>query len=293
MRIHLHLGAHKTATTFLQSQLRRNLGALEAAGIIFPSQKTFQEGFSHYFSALIYAYPYLSMAVTPVLERRMQRFLAAEKASRMAILSDENIAGMLVFNHRQGALYNNIGNRARLMASVLRDHEVHYFFAIRSYKDFLPSAYLQLATNGREPAYEKYLASFDVDKHGWTETVGTLAEAVGRENLTVWTYEAFSRNARRIFEFLAPGVDLDLEVDDSSRVVLPSMTVKGLRVMQALERKFSRQELSRISKMMRRMKFDEPNPRLAIEDAGMIAHLQGVYARDIEAIGRMGINFLS
>jgi len=293
MRIHLHLGAHKTATTFVQSQLRRNLGVLQKAGFIFPAQKTFQEGFGRYFNTLIHAYPFLSVAITPMLEHRMDAFLAKEKATSTAILSDENLAGMLVINHRQGGLYRNVGNRMRLMTSVLRKHEVRYFFAIRSYKDFLPSAYLQLATNGREPDYQKYLQSFDVEKHGWTEAVAAIAEAVGRENLTVWTYEAFSRDARRIFERLAPGVNLDLEIDDSNRVVLPSMTVKGLKVMQALEGKFSRHELSKISKMMRRVKFDEPNPRLAIEDADMIARLQAVYGHDIEAIGRMGINLIA
>jgi hypothetical protein len=291
MKVHVHLGAHKTATTYLQRQLQRNITSLTAAGIFCPHQKTLQDAFGRYFNALVHLYPYAGLAIRPFLEGKIDALVGSAGAPSSAILSDENLAGMLAFNHKQGGLYRNVGRRTGLLASVLARHKPHFYFAIRSYKDFLPSAYLQLATNGREPEYQAYLDSFDLEKYGWTAAVRQIADTVGAENLTVWTYEKFARDNRSIFDLLVPGVELDIEADQSRRVVLPSMTMKGLRVMQAIEGKFSKPELARIAKVMRRFHFDEPNPRLGIEDPVLIARLNALYRADCAAIGEMGVAF--
>jgi hypothetical protein len=291
MKVHVHLGAHKTATTYLQRQLQRNTAILEANGIFCPQQKTFQEAFGRYFNALVHAYPYGGLAIRPFLERKIDQLVRSAGTPSSAILSDENLAGMLAFNHKQGGLYRQVGRRTALLAAVLAPHKPHFYFAIRSYKDFLPSAYLQLATNGREPEYQAYLDSFDVEKYGWTAAIRQIVDSVGAENLTVWTYEKFARDNRSIFDLLVPGVELDIEADQSKRVVLPSMTLKGLRVMQAIEGKLSKSELGRIGKVMRRFRFDEPNPRLGIEDPAMIARLDALYMADRKAIASMGVSF--
>ncbi|MBX9459234.1 MAG: hypothetical protein KL863_26090 [Rhizobium sp.] len=205
------------------------------------------------------------------------------------LLSDENLAGTIGANYLFGRLYPWAGMRARMLVGVLSGHDTHYFICIRSYPDYLVSSWLQLASKGKPPAFEKYVEKFSPERRGWAELVADLAQAVGRDRLTVWTYDWFAEDPHRVFALLAPDMDFVVAEEELKREILPSLTIKGLNVISLLEEHLTRPEIRRMSRLVRNFQFDEPNPKLEITDPALIAAYESKFRRDLEAIRALGV----
>jgi hypothetical protein len=291
MKIHVHLGAHKTATTFIQSQLHDNRVALAQTGIGVVELAEIRKKFSHGFEILNRFDPFWAPVVRPLLARRLNALLEKHRDKEVVILSDENLAGLIRVNYISGGLYRSLGKRAGLLKKLLAGHDVRFFFAIRPYPDYLTSSYLQLASRGRAPSFSRYLSRLPQTMPGWGAAVTDLSGAVGAESLTVWTYEWFKQDPARLLGLLAPGSSLEVPEQELRREVLPSLTRKGFEVLQRLEGQLSRGELQRMGKLLRAFPFDEPNERLDITDPGLLAAYDAKYAGEIANIRKLGVSF--
>lgn len=289
MKIHVHLGVHKTATTFIQSQLHDNRLALKKGRIGCAGIWAVRKRFTREFDRLSWFDPVWRSITRPRLKRRLDSLLAEADGAGTFILSDENIIGLIAANYWLGRLYPRAGARVSILDRLLNGHEARYFLAIRRYPDYLTSSWLQLASRGRAPAFEKYRAKFSPDGPGWAELVADIAARVGADRLTVWTYDWFDADPSRVFALLAPGVPLAFPEAELKRDVLPSLTVKGLKVITALEDVLSPEELKQMSRLMRSFPFSEPNPRLEISDPALIAAYDRKYESDLERIRALGV----
>jgi hypothetical protein len=289
MKINVHLGVHKTATTFIQSQLHDNRTQLTDAGIAFCGIWHVRKTFTSAFDVMSWIDPMARPLIRTRLGRRLARVLPDTSGVETFILSDENLLGLISANHRLGSLYPNARRRVALLDALLAGHQVHYFLSIRRYPDYLTSSWLQLASRGKAPAFENYLSRFSPAGRGWAEVVADVARACGPDRLTVWTYDWFSDDPSRAFELLAPAARFEVPQGELRRDVLPSMTIKGLKVMTALEDLLSGRELKEFSRFIRTFPFDEPNPRLEIADAGLVAAYEDKYVRDLAAIRALGV----
>jgi hypothetical protein len=74
--------------------------------------------------------------------------------------------------------------------------------------------------------------------------------------------------------------------------VLPSMTLKGLKVLERLEGSLSRRERLAMARLLRNFDFDPPNPRLTIDDADLERRYEEAYRRDLAAISALDLRFL-
>ena len=289
MKVLVHLGVHKTATTFIQSQLANNRPVLAKKGFGMAGIWAVRRRFTNLFDRLSWFDPLWRFLTRPILRRRFDRLVRETEGVKTFLLSDENLAGTISANYFFGRLYPWAGMRARMLAGVLSGHDTHYFLCIRRYPDYLVSSWLQLASRGKPPAFEKYVEKFAPDGRGWAELVSDLARAVGKERLTVWTYDWFAEDPRRIFELLAPGTNFQPAEDELKREILPSLTIKGLNVIGLLEEHLTGAELKRMSRLVRNFEFDEPNPRLEITDPVLLAAYEARYRKDIEAIRTLGV----
>lgn len=290
MKIHVHLGVHKTATTFIQSQLHDNRALLAGGQIGFAGIWAVRRQFTNAFDRLSWLEPIWRRVTRPRLARKLQAILANHKKAETFILSDENLLGLISANYWLGRLYPRAGLRVRMLDDLLKGHDVRYFISLRRYPDYLTSSWLQLASRGKAPPFEKYRARFGPDKHGWAEVVGDIARACGPERLTVWTYDWFSDDPARVFELLAPGVSFAVPDEELRRDVLPSLTLKGLKVITQVKDHLSEIELKRLSRLMRTFPFDEPNLRLEITDAALLAAYEQKYQADLIEIRALGVD---
>jgi hypothetical protein len=146
-----------------------------------------------------------------------------------------------------------------------------------------------MASKGKAPSFERYLAKFPPSGPGWAEIITSIARACGPENVTVWTYDWFRDDPARVVSLLAPGMTFDIPEDELRRDVLPSLTTKGLKVMAALEDLLSAGERERMARLLRNFEFDEPNPRLEIADESLLAAYEAKYRTDLERIAAAGV----
>lgn len=289
MKVLVHLGVHKTATTFIQSQLANNRPVLAEKGFGMSGIWAVRRRFTNLFDRLAWFDPFWRFLTRPALRKRLDRLMIETPGAKTFLLSDENLTGTLAANYFFGRLYPWARMRTKMLEAVLSGHETHYFLCIRRYPDYLVSSWLQLATRGRPPAFEKYVEKFSPEGRGWAELVCDIAAAVGKEKLTVWTYDWFAEDPRRVFALLAPGTDFELAEEELAREILPSLTIKGLNVVSLLEEHLSKSELKRMSRLVRNFEFDEPNPKLEIGDPGLRAAYDAKFIRDLDRIRALGV----
>lgn len=293
MKVLVHLGVHKTATTFIQSQLANNRQALAEQGFGMAGIWAVRGRFTNRFDRLAWFDPVWRFLTRPALRRRLDGLMRESGEVGTFLLSDENLAGTIAANYLFGRLYPWIGMRARILSGLLAAHDLHVFLCIRRYPDYLVSSWLQLASKGKPPPFEKYVEKFPPEGRGWAEVVADLAAAVGPGRLTVWTYDWFAEDPQRVFALLAPGTDFVLAEEELKREILPSLTIKGLNVVSLLEEHLSRPELRRMSRLIRNFEFDEPNPRLEIADPGLLAAYDARYRKDLESIRALGVTLFA
>jgi len=291
MKILVHLGVHKTATTFIQSQLANNRAELSDKGYGVAGIWVVRKRFTYLFDKLSFFDPVWRFLTRPILRRRLERIIGKSSTADTFLLSDENLLGLISANYWRGALYPWAGMRVKILKSLFGARETHFFLCIRRYPDYLTSSWLQMASKGKAPAFDKYLEKFPPEGRGWSDIVGDIAGVCGAQNLTVWTYDWFSEDPARVFTLLAPGIDFTVPEKELKREILPSLTIKGLNVINQLEDHLSRGEIKRLSAIIRTFEFDEPNPRLEIGDPALIKAYDDKFRSDIERIRAMGVNF--
>lgn len=289
MKVLVHLGVHKTATTFIQSQLANNRQELAAKGFGMAGIWAVRKRFTNLFDRLAWFDPFWRFLTRPVLRRRLDRLVGESGPVDTFLLSDENLAGTIGANYLFGRLYPWAAMRARMLKGVLDGHDTHYFLCIRRYPDYLVSSWLQLATKGKPPAFERYVEKFSPDRRGWADLVADIANVVGRDRLTVWTYDWFAEDPQRVFALLTQGTDFVVAEEELGREILPSLTIKGLNVVSLLEEHLTKAELRRMSRLVRNFQFDEPNPKLEITDPALLAAYEAKFRRDLDAIRALGV----
>ncbi|WP_137158330.1 hypothetical protein [Rhizobium sp. FKL33] len=289
MRVNVHLGVHKTATTFIQAQLHDHRSLLADGSIRYAGISAVRHNFTTLFDRLAWTDALGGAASRPYLGRRLEALIRSQGRGDTFILSDENLLGLISANYWTGRLYPGAGRRLRMLDAMLKGKEARYFLSIRRYTDYLTSSWLQLASRGRAPSFDRYLAKFQPGCRGWAEIVSDMVAACGADRLTVWTYDWLSSDPGRVFGLLAPGIAFTVPDEELRRDVLPSLTIKGLKVINELKPHLSANELKNVARMMRGFPFDEPNPRLEIADAGLISAYEQQYQDDLARIRALGV----
>ncbi|NNU81108.1 hypothetical protein HMH01_11745 [Halovulum dunhuangense] len=205
MKVALHLGAHKTASTFLQGvlakadasgtlpdgvrcvpmdDLRREVTTRVGHGPGLPPERAAQR--------LARAEAWLM----PLLERAGQ--------SRL-ILSDENLIGTPREIVRTAALYPDPAGRLGALPRLLAGHEVELFLAIRHPGVFARSIYCEyLRAPGKTfhppaPFAEAWLERMP----SWLPLIGAIRDAFPQAPLTVWDFALVRKDPQRILNAIA------------------------------------------------------------------------------------------
>jgi hypothetical protein len=235
MRIHLHIGAHKTATTFIQQAFQQNRSALNKAGIGYMPLRVVREKFTGSYDELS-----PSARIDDYLGDCFEGDVPAGITG--LILSDENFFGTTRQSIPSGILYPLAAERARALRQLLAGHEVTVFLCIRSYDDFIASLYGEALRWGSFLRFEVFRRRLDFESFRWSNYYGRSVRLLHPANFKLWRYEDFRPNSERIIRSIAFDTDVPLNIEHSD--VNPSLSHNAILHLHDLARTLTAEEVA-------------------------------------------------
>lgn len=205
MEVYLHLGAHKTATTFIQQTLQSNADKLAKIGIFTPKLEDIRVAITP------------GMAGKPMLdfEECISFMLENEAlfqgiAPNRVILSDENMVGFPAEIFAKGAFYLDAKQRLKVLKSWLPVAPAKIVFALRPYTTFFSSAYAQwLGPYAKKHGPKKQFIPREIIhekisglKRGWPAIIRDLHAVFPDSEIVVKEYCAAPEYLEGMFDIL-------------------------------------------------------------------------------------------
>lgn len=188
----LHLGAHKTATTYIQKQLEKN-------SAYFPNDITYLP---------------LNIVRTNITTHirskknddfaimKVKETLEQYKSSNKIIISDENMLGNARLAQK-GILYTDLDKSLnRIQKCFSEVNRIKVVFCIRNYSDFLASLYCEYLRHNTYCTIEKYLDDFNIEQSNWLTIYNELSNKFGNENVFLYDFASF--DSLEIIDLLTP-----------------------------------------------------------------------------------------
>jgi hypothetical protein len=185
MRVILHLGAHRTASTTLQKTLGANSARLGDAGIAYWGPRRTRGGL---FDGLIGPSSTRDAGAQGKAMRRVSRRLADAEAAgtRILFVSEENALGTMRHALASGVPYADACRRVGPVAAAFAGRDITLALAIRALDDWWAS----VAAYGARRGFAQ--APAEPGLRGWRAVIRDIAAAVPGARIVVWTYEAMA-----------------------------------------------------------------------------------------------------
>lgn len=282
-KVILHVGTHKSGTTYFQDVLQANQGDLLRGGIFYLSRKelrhrrVLKDIRRTYRSANRFLNYYLKyFSRLNALKREMG-------GHDVVLVSEENMLG-LSRDLLRPALYPDLHHNLRGIRNFFAGHEVEIWLSIRDYAELIPSAYAQVLRGARplEPI-NSYCERFaeDATRPSWLKLIRELHVLFPDSHIKVWTLSAISQDfpqlMRRLFNRELPV----LAAASSNRTNRPSTEV----ILKSLE--IAHSDLDRAAKRRLVEELFENDPRkdkFDFTDPTVLACLRDCFVRDMTEI---------
>jgi hypothetical protein len=266
MKLHLHIGAHKTATTHFQDYLKK-----------IPVNDDF------YFLETDIARKNFSMEGNSCSIQDSERFykdLASQKY-KMVLISDENICGHSYHIFRDRRLYQTIGKRLKRISffNEIFD-EIDIWLTLRSQETFISSLYCEAIRWG---SFKSFSNVFEGNFHqSWLPVIDEVKKSFPCANLNILLYENYGENfPPLIHEITGSAPSQGASPEQAVYTSLNGFSVKASSMINKFcpvpQRPFLIRLISRLSKRFSQGKFQPFSKQQAIE-------LKQLYASDIKAL---------
>ena len=196
--IHFHIGAHKTASSFLQANLRAGVEGLagQGLGVIFRSQVVDTP-----FAAEVIEVAHGTRTPGDVTLRARKSIRALlRKLPGDALVANEDLLCRLNVQD----FYQNIGPAVRHIRAILPEDDLRFILYVRNQPDYLESVYMQFVHLGRPLKFDRFMSRAEAVDFSWLRVVEDLAEAAGPQNISVRPFETIRTGGADAFlrEFL-------------------------------------------------------------------------------------------
>jgi lipopolysaccharide biosynthesis glycosyltransferase len=223
-KIYLHLGAHKTGTTSLQSALKRSPTALsrENAAYLDKGKKNFRDMMS---------------GKKSINSEWIEDFLSPQdRKIENVLISEEDILGFCQITDPV-RIYSEFDEVVdRIHETFKNISNVKILFSIRNYADFIPSVYSQEVKRGRVSAsFDEYLSEkVDLQNISWMPCIEKLSNTFG-DNICIWTYEFYRNDHRKVYQQFGIKSERTYDIlDRALKVHNPSLSQAGISAMRAI-----------------------------------------------------------
>jgi len=214
-KIVIHIGAHKTGSSVVQSLLKSESRRLRWRGF------GYERAFYRLGRTLAHQSP-VPDAQREILRREVCARLNGRPEPTI-LASSESFFG------DPFASYANIRHVAEDLRSVLEDWPVHIVACIRRQDEFIESLYHQHVKQGGALSFERFVESHDIHAYRWDELLREYAQVFGRENLTVCSYDVLFRKGTDVIAGMFPVLrQAGFRTRARAAIINPSLSQKGL-----------------------------------------------------------------
>jgi hypothetical protein len=289
MKVAVHFGAHKTATTFLQDFLRSKKGELRKHGIGYVPLHVSRKAF---FPALVRLTKESDPGRTEMIRANMRRqVLASVRANaadlpplRLLLLSDENLAGSLAGLWKTGKLYDEGITRLKLVSSLFPESEFSYFFCVRDYADFCVSSYCEVLRHRKLGAFEDLMSQVTNEALRWPEFLARMSRELGAGSLSFWRFEDFLEHPAEVVEALTTQ-DLQGVREAMGKTVRPSLSRKAIEILMSVQHCVTEKEHVKLANMLaERFEFEDNGGKLKIANPERTKELKSLYMEDMDKL---------
>ena len=277
MKLVLHLGFHKTASSHLQQVLAATCSDRDSLRYVGP--KEFRD-----------KTVWFSLRQKGLDQKRSGNYLAELSTSAdTVVISDENICGHSddIFTHCR--LYEHISSRLQSLSAFSGQfNTTEVWVAIRNPATFLPSIYCEAM---RWKAYEDFRTVFKGDfQQCWLPVIRDIHDALPNCNINVFCYENYSRDILEFFTDM--GLDTRLFDDSKSDIVRRSPTEHSIRIYKQVSTIVPRRLQKRILQVIERLDRNT-NEKFSPFSRIEIQQLNALYTDDMARIKReLNVNFI-
>lgn len=199
MEIVLYLGAHKTASTYLQKCLAQSHMRLAQDDIVVQGPRELR--------------PYLASWATDPYEDASARATdalswlidtAEDRGISRLVLSDEQFLGTLNPLLSGGYFFGNLQRNLEPLIRALQGRPFEAVMAVRNYAQFFASAYCQVVRGSGFRRFNREIRDHFLDHpRGWAEVTGEIAKLCPRGTpIKLWRYEDFGVLEDDVFRLL-------------------------------------------------------------------------------------------
>lgn len=270
-RMILHIGAHKTATSYMQKKLALNVELLKRRNIHFDPLETVRKEFT----------PILNDRATPANE--WIRELRGTARSMNVLLSEENIMGVPGDLVREGQYYVWARSRLSRVRELLEADRPEIFLALRDYSAFTVSMYSEYIRHRAFLKFEEYLEIYEATAFSWVRVIDDIFQAIPEARLSVWDFGHFRTLEKGVFQAML-GFDPDI-LENPVGPVRESFSEVAVRAFEALSGALTHAEMKKlINPIARNLPKGADFPAYDPHNPETKAHMKAQYAEDLATI---------
>ncbi|MDB5526296.1 MAG: hypothetical protein JWM58_4059 [Rhizobium sp.] len=186
----LHIGAHKTATTYMQKKLAINVDQLSARGIHYDPLEVLRRNFTNTLQDP-------AKGNSDFIARLRERIKVQH-----VIVSEENMPGVPGDLVRNGVYYAYARDRLKLVGSLLDITTPEIFMALREYSGFIVSMYCEYIRHREFISFADYFEIYKKSGFSWVKVVGDIVEALPGARVRLWDFSKFRTIENEVYSLM-------------------------------------------------------------------------------------------
>jgi len=187
LKLILHFGLHRSASSALQGFLNERHRPLRKRRVLALSQHVAKR--EEFRPVTLMKGTHIGMRGPRPNFARVEHYLKSIAADCDALIfSDENMPGVMI--GERGGAFSRAARFAAMLRLLAGTHEVHAVAILRNHADWLESIHRFAAWHGEQRDFPGFLDRANLDMVNFGGLLDTVADAVGRERLHVFSYDA-------------------------------------------------------------------------------------------------------
>ncbi len=231
MKIYIHVGLHRTGSTFLQKIFFKNL-AQKNSNIIFNDNKILKILKDEYIKKIIKNVFIDASYLKKKIDEEVNK-ISSENNEKILIISDENLIPDDLFYKNKKKLFDNL----KILNEIFYKPNILIF--IREHKSFIKSLYNQFVNEGFYIPFHQYIEqseepNIDVAKLNYKKLIEIL-EGSFKNRYYLFKHENFDDNLNFLVEIFNSNNEI---INKSKKKLNKSLTEYQINILIFLEKNF-------------------------------------------------------
>ena len=275
--IALHLGVHKTATTYLQSKLNNSTGELTKNGISYIPLGRLRRTVTSQLDETDFSNQQLMDALKPYLN--CQRL----------ILSDENLIGGM-FKPKANFIYDDVARRLKKLLSLLDNYSVEIFITLRNYPEYFVSRYTESLRHYDFFSFEQYYDCVDFTTVSWLDVIDSI-KSVYSGNITVTDYNDFLNDEKNYFYSLLKKDNVNLKnAENNPTIRRARLSKEAYEIVNCFGSQYSKTSIKKLINFLENTPQDNPATQFMPFTPLEIHAFSERYAREMSLLNPFNAN---